>query len=94
MIHTLKQANDLLDLLKPIDGQVYLIGSVAENNPGISEHDIDIVMPGIKLTNTLEAQLCNLLQPIKVSYTDWGGIFMHQTKLFGNVDIFFEQPTS
>lgn len=87
MIHTLHMANDVINLLH-ISGftDAKLIGSFGKGNIE-SNHDIDVLLNEQK-TEELENKLKNLFRPTHIEYTDWGGIYYHNTQ-FGNIDIFF-----
>lgn len=99
-LHTKKDAENLLYLLKKSGfSDARLIGSFGKNAEQ-SMHDIDVLLPNYKKTKRLENKLTFLLEPKAsirsngtyaengVTYTDWGGIYFHNT-YFGDVDVFF-----
>lgn len=90
MKHTVQTANFLLYFLKKtISAECTLIGSLSQGKD--SDHDIDILIPNLKNTVKLKNKLMKLLSAKSFEYTDWGGIYFHQT-FFGEIDVFFEHP--
>ena len=101
IIHTKKDADNLLYFLKKTGfPKAKIIGSIGKGAKK-SKHDIDVLLSGFKRTKELEGRLRFLLEPKReyksdkkrilayaVTKTDWGGLYFHNT-YFGNVDIFF-----
>lgn len=87
MIHTPQLAEKLLSLLKEIDSEARLLGSLAEGKS--SSHDIDVLFPSVNRTPELKETLTAALVPERVVETDWEGFYFFNT-IFGDVDIFFD----
>lgn len=87
MIHTRKDAEMLLLMLREISPNAMLIGSFGRGAES-SEHDIDIYLPDKVKSLMLNQILVLLLDPKKVENTDWDGWYFHDTS-YGDVDIFF-----
>ena len=85
--YTEKDGLDLIYFLKKTGfPKAQLIGSLGKGKT--STHDIDVLLPKSKKTARLKKKLTFLLEPKKVSHTDWGGLYFHDSH-FGDVDIFF-----
>lgn len=80
--YTIEDGFKLLNLMSSIGMKCELIGSLGRGD--VSYHDIDILI----LSNFNYKKTKRLLNPQKISKTDWGGYYFHDTKL-GDVDIFF-----
>lgn len=103
-IHTRETAERCLAFFKKhIHPDTQLIGSFGKGAE-ISLKDIDLYIPDylpadwhtnkdihiiVRSTN-LKRMLHRKLHPSHVEITDWPGIFLHETVLFGNIDIFFD----
>lgn len=87
MKYSVKQGEDLTWFLSNlIKTEVKLIGSLGK---GIeSDHDIDVLMPNRRRAIRFADYLKKLLEAEKFEYTDWGGIYLTNTR-FGDIDIFF-----
>lgn len=87
MKHTFKDAENLLFFLKKtVADDAKLIGSFGRGVE--SDHDIDVLIPDCRRTVRFVSNISSLLEAKSYEYTDWGGVFFHDT-FFGDVDIFF-----
>ena len=86
--HTRCAAECLLHLLrKTVSEDASLIGSFGRGAE-TSEHDIDVLVPGARRTVRLRNKITHLLDADRVTDTDWGGWYFHDT-FYGDVDVFF-----
>jgi hypothetical protein len=85
-LHTLENANIVLNLIKnKISNQAELIGGFGKGKT-TSMHDIDILIPDKDVS--IKDNLMQLLNAESVEDTDWGGLYYNNTP-YGDVDIFF-----
>jgi hypothetical protein len=88
--HTQEMAGRLQYIVyRVISKDSKIIGKLGRGNENtISYHDIDLLLPGMKVNKKLIDDLSKILKPRDYELTDWGGVFFHDTK-FGDVDVFF-----
>ncbi len=89
MKYTTEDGNKVITFLQSHNINCELIGSLKKR--GTSEHDIDV---WIKEPDTKQNRdkILKLLNPTKIVNTDWEGMYC-TTDLYGDVDIFFVEPT-
>lgn len=92
--HSVESAESLVNFLKEKipHNDFKLIGSLSKGKD-VSENDIDVhIILGENSSKNffLKLILKNHLEPESIENTDWGGWFFHKTKVYGNVDFFFD----